>query len=164
MTVSPAIPDFASLMGVEIDMFEDKHTIPAGAGRNMVVVETVPAVNDPKLFQDIRAAAKEEGLNARTILPNKVPGDNTDPKGIDVYIVLHGDGKYRTSLGRNGLLGAPKEEPVFISPKVKAQQAAEAAATAQLAESFAASLQQGTTRAKVPMKTVRFKKPEGIKP
>ena len=33
MTVSPAIPDFASLMGVEIDMFEDKHTIPAGAGR-----------------------------------------------------------------------------------------------------------------------------------
>ena len=164
MTISPSIPDFARLMGVEIDMFEDKHVVTAGAGAGtMTIVETVPAVNDPPLFQNIRAAAKEEGLNARIILPNKVPGDNTDPKGIDVYIVLYGDGKYRTSLGRSGLVFAPKEEPVFTSPRQKEKDAAATAATKALADSFADSLLQGTTRATTPMKTVRFKPAAGIK-
>ncbi|MDE1151458.1 MAG: hypothetical protein PW788_02880 [Micavibrio sp.] len=145
MTTNPADtadkPDLlATFIGREIDMFEDKHVVMMGGGPK-TVVEIVPVTPDPPLFQQIRAAAAAQGYNARIILPKKVPGDNPDPKGIDIYVVLDVEAKWRISLGRNGLFAAPKEEPLI----------------AGINTDFTTAMTNGLRKPAAVLKPVRFK-------
>jgi len=130
----------ASFLGREIDMFEDKHVVMMGGGPK-TIVEIVPVTPDPPLFQQIRAAAAAQGYNARIILPKKVPGDNPDPKGLDIYVVLDADAKWRISLGRSGLFAALKEEPLI--PGINTD--------------FTSAMTKGLRKAAAVLKPVRFK-------
>jgi len=135
----------APLIGQEIEMYVRQ--MPGAFG--MTVVDTVPVEPDPTLLRDIRKAATEAGRIPRIIYPNKIERESDNPHVIDIYIVKHDDGKYRTSLGRSGLENAPKFPPQMVM-------------TAEDAVHVPATIAQGIARPTAAMKAVRFRsKPPG---
>lgn len=135
----------APLIGREIEMYVRK--MPGAFG--MTIVDTVPVDPDDALLRDIRKAAAEGGRIPRIIFPNKMEREAENPKLIDIYIVKHEDGKYRTSLARSGLENAPKIPPQMVM-------------TAEDALQIPSDIAQGMARPTAAMKAVRFRgKPPG---
>ena len=135
----------APLIGREIEMYVRQ--MPGAFG--MTIVDTVPVNPDDPLLRDIRKTLSDSGRVPRIIFPNKIERENHNPNIIDIYVVRHEDGKYRTSLGRSGLENAPKIPPQMVM-------------TAEDAVQIPTEISQGMARPTAAMKAVRFRsKPPG---
>jgi len=103
-----APPALAPLLGRDIDMVEYVTPLPAG----MDVVQIRPRRADEPLLAEIFTAAAASGRQARIVYPHRQPPPRRSAEDIDIYIVQHEDGKWRTSLLREGMSKAPKPLPL----------------------------------------------------
>lgn len=98
----------APFIGRDIGMVEEVTALPGGGH----AVQTRPQKPDDPLLSQIFTAAAAAGRTARIVYPHRLPPPRRAADDIDIYIVQHEDGAWRTSLLREGMSKAPKPLPL----------------------------------------------------